>query len=73
MLRIATNEIHRSADVLNTMFYRHGGETLQIVVVRDSNTQEVKLVIGNRPTEPPPIRPMPVLPTPPILPVSATR
>ena len=73
VLRIATNEIHRSADVLNTMFYRHGGETLQIVVVRDSNTQEVKLVIGNRPAEPPALRPVPVLPARQILPVSAVR
>ena len=82
VLRIATNEIHRSADVLNAMFYRHGGETLQITVVRDETTQEVKIVIGNRPAEPPPIVPVPVLPapqlwpvmsTPQILPVSVTR
>ena len=73
LLRIATNEIHRSADVLNTMFYRRGGETLQITVIRDGDTQAVKLVIGNRPVEPSPIVPVPVLPVPPVFPVSAAR
>ena len=73
LVRIATNEIHRSADVLNTMFYRHGGETLLIAVLREGHTQEVKIVIGRRPEDPPPIRPVPVLPVPQILPVSAAR
>ena len=73
LLRIATNEIHRSADVLNTMFYRHGGEMLQIAVLRAGRTQEVKIVIGCRPEEPAPVVAVPVLPVPQILPVSAAR
>ena len=73
LLRIATNEIHRSADVLNTMFYRHGGEALQIIVLREGRTQDVKIVVGCRPEEPAPIVPVPVLPVPQILPVSAAR
>ena len=78
LLQIATNEIHRSADVLNTMFFRHGGETLQIALVRDGNTQEVKIVIGDRPAEPPPLLPVLVVPTlvvpvPQLVPVSAAR
>ena len=73
LLRIATNEIHRSADVLNTMFYRRGGDSIQIAILRNGNTQEVQLVIGQRPEEPPPMIPVRVLPTPQILPVSAAR
>ena len=72
LLRIATNEIHRAADVLNTMFYRHSGDTLQIAVFRTGDTQTIKIVIGTRPTEPSPIVPVPVMPVPQILPVSAT-
>ena len=73
LLRIATNEIHRSADVLNTMFYRRGGDLIQIAILRNGNTQEVQLVIGRRPAEPPPLIPVRVLPPPQILPVSAAR
>ena len=55
------------------MFYRHGGETLQIAVLRAGRTQEVKIVIGCRPEEPAPVVAVPVLPVPQILPVSAAR
>ncbi|MEI8315370.1 MAG: S1C family serine protease [Verrucomicrobiota bacterium] len=55
LLSIATNDIHRSADVLNTMFYRRSGETVSIAVLRAGTTQEVKLVVGQRPSEPAPV------------------
>lgn len=49
LLRICTNDIRRSADVLNTMFYRRCGEPIQITVLRDGQTQEVTVVVGHRP------------------------
>ncbi len=62
LLSIATNDIHRSADILNTMFYRRSGETVNIAVLRAGTTQEVKLVVGQRPSEPAPApRAIPVL------------
>lgn len=51
LLAIATNEIHRAADVLNTMFYRRSGERLVITVLRDGQRQEISLVVGQRPAE----------------------
>lgn len=68
LLSIATNEIHRSADVLNTMFYRRGGEMLHIAVLRNGSTQEVKIIVGHRPAEPAPaprVIPVLVMPAPP--------
>ena len=79
LLSIATNEIHRSADVLNTMFYRHGGETLSIAVLRAGATQEVKIIVGQRPSEPEPVvRLIPVLvvpvsPIPSVIPTADRR
>jgi len=79
LLSIATNEIHRSADVLNTMFFQCGGETLQIAVLRDGATQEVKIIVGQRPTEPDPVvRAIPVLVVPaysgpPVIPTADRR
>ncbi len=49
LLRICTNEIHRAADVLNTMFYHHCGERIKITVLRDGQRQEVSLIISKRP------------------------
>jgi len=79
LLKIATNEIHRSADVLNTMFYRHCGETMPMTVLRDGVTQEVRIVVGKRPPEPDPIvpsAPLPVMPVntgPQAFPAAATH
>jgi serine protease Do len=49
LLRICTNEIRRSADVLNKMFYLRCRETVKMTVLRDGATQEVDVVIGQRP------------------------
>ena len=79
VLSIATNEIHRSADVLNTMFYRHSGETVSIAVLRAGNTQEVRIIIGQRPPESEPApRAIPVLlvpayPMPSVIPTADRR
>ena len=51
LLAIQTNEIHRAADVLNTMFYRRRGERLKITVLRDGLRQEINLVVGQRPAD----------------------
>jgi serine protease Do len=48
LLRICTNEIRRSADVLNTMFFHRCGEPVTMTVLRDGATQEVTVVIGQR-------------------------
>ena len=76
LLRIATNEIHRTADVLNTMFYRCAGETLVMTVVRTAITQELSVVVGQRPSElevSPPAVPLPVRAIPQVLPASEIR
>ena len=75
LLRICTNEIRRSADVLNTMFYHQCGATISMTFLRDGQTQEVDFVIGHRPVGITPSR-LPViqpnnLTGPVIVPVSA--
>jgi len=80
LLRICTNEIHRAADVLNTMFYHHCGEKIQFTVLRNGMRQEVSLTVGHRPpaeqvviqqTMPPfPFMPLQI-PLPPVVPTSA--
>jgi S1-C subfamily serine protease len=49
LLRICTNEIRRSADVLNTMFFHRCGEPIRMSVLRDGATQELTVVIGQKP------------------------
>jgi serine protease Do len=49
LLRICTNEVRRSADVLNKMFYLRCRETVKMTILRDGATQEVNVVIGQRP------------------------
>jgi serine protease Do len=62
LLRICTNEIRHSADVLNTMFYRRCGDSIKMSLLRDGVTQEVTVIVGKKPTpEPMPIRTMPVI------------
>jgi serine protease Do len=53
LLRICTNEIRRSADVLNKMFFLRCREEVKMTVLRDGATQEVNVVIGHRPAAPP--------------------
>jgi len=62
LLQICTNEIHRSADVLNTMFYHHCGEKISFTVLRKGQRQEVTLIVGTRP----PAEQLVVLPTQPL-------
>ena len=53
LLRICTNEIHRSADVLNKMFFQRCHDSIKMTVLRDGEgTQEVTVVIGHRPAQP---------------------
>jgi serine protease Do len=83
LLRICTNEMHRSADVLNTMFYHRTGERIPMAVMRGGVTQELFIVVGKRvaPVEQPIVQAAPLPPpTYPsenigslIVPTSATR
>jgi len=72
LIRICTNEIRRSAEVLNTMFYRRCGESLKMTVLRGGVTQELTIAVGKRPVE----SNLPVVNTttkPAIVPVSDSR
>ncbi len=48
LMRICTNAIRRSADVLNTMFYQRCGDRINVTVLRDGQTQEVAVVVGRK-------------------------
>jgi len=63
LLRIQTNCVHRSADVLDMMFLHRCGDRIGFTVLRDGQTQEVVVVIGKRPTtETATLQPLPDLP-----------
>ena len=62
LLAIQTNEIHRAADVLNTMFHCRRGDRLCITVLRDGQRQQIRLVVGQRPAEETDAAPRLVLP-----------
>ena len=49
LLKICSNDIRRTADVLNTMFQHRCGERISFTVLRSGETQQVTLVIGQRP------------------------
>lgn len=51
LVAIHTNEIHRSAEVLDTMFRYRAGDRVKFVVLRDGQPRELTLVIGQRPPE----------------------
>jgi serine protease Do len=51
LVAIHTNQIHRSAEVLDTMFRYRAGDSLKFVVLRDGQRRELTLVIGQRPPE----------------------
>lgn len=62
LLRIGDKCINRSADILNTMFYRRCGERATLTILRDAKTQEVVVVIGRRPVQPLTARAAPTFP-----------
>ncbi|HUJ11944.1 MAG TPA: trypsin-like peptidase domain-containing protein [Verrucomicrobiae bacterium] len=51
--RIGTNEVRHSADVLNTMFFRHIGDQLDFTVLRDGHEKKVSLVVAAQPADEP--------------------
>jgi S1-C subfamily serine protease len=51
LVRITSNEVHRSTDVLNTMFYHRVGDQVEFTVLRNGQAQKFLLVVGNRPAE----------------------
>lgn len=51
LVSITSNGVHRSADVLNTMFYHRVGDTVEFTVLRDGQEQKLLVVVGNRPPE----------------------
>ncbi len=49
ILRVGTNHVHRLADVLDSIFLRRAGDTLDFTVLRRGMEQSVSLTIGARP------------------------
>ena len=66
LVSITSNEVHRSADVVNTMFYHRVGDRVEFTVLRNGQEQKFLLVVGNRPPEEAPgAPPMPQVGLPP--------
>ena len=72
LVRICTNEIRSAADVLNTMFFYRWGESAVFSVLRDGRTQELSMVVGERPLQDP-FLPKPPQPELVITPASRSR
>jgi serine protease Do len=76
VIRICTNEIHRAADVLNKMFFQRCHDTIKMTVLRGGATQELTVVVGQRPaaTATATVRTQPAFPPtgPTVLPASTT-
>jgi S1-C subfamily serine protease len=51
LVRIHTNDVHRLTDVLNSVFYYRCGETTTVTVMRDGQSNQVSIVIGQWPTQ----------------------
>lgn len=51
LVSITSNDVHRSADVLNTMFYHRVGDKVEFTVLRNGQEQKVLLVVDRRPAE----------------------
>jgi serine protease Do len=51
LVSITSNQVHRSADVLNTMFYHRAGDKVEFTVLRDGQTANLLLVVGTRPPQ----------------------
>jgi len=81
LVSITSNQVHRSADVLNTMFYHRVGDKVEFTVLRDGQTANLLLVVGVRPAQetfnfqPPPqvALPRPQGPWPTVVPASQER
>jgi serine protease Do len=53
LVRVGTNQVRRSRDVLDAMFHCHPGDQINIVVLRENLEQRFTLVAGERPSPPP--------------------
>ena len=70
LVSITSNEVRRSADVLNTMFYYHVGDKVEFTMRRNGLEQKIVLTVGSRPpqeafgsvTTPQPVPPGPAAP-----------
>jgi len=51
LISITSNEVHRTADVLNTMFYHRAGDRVEFTVRRNGLEQKLVLTVGNRPVQ----------------------
>ena len=51
LVRIGTNDVRCSADILNMMFYCRAGDRMEFTVRRDGQEQKIMLVVGSRPAE----------------------
>jgi serine protease Do len=49
IVRIVTNEVHQTADVLDRMFHHRAGERVTFTVLRDGQEHQLSLVVGMRP------------------------
>ena len=51
LISITSNQVHYTADVLNTMFYHRAGDRVEFTVRRNGVEQTVVLTVGNRPMQ----------------------
>ncbi len=51
LVSITSNEVRRSADVLNTMFYYRVGDKVEFTVRRNGLEQKIMLTVGSRPPQ----------------------
>jgi len=51
LVSITSNQVHRSADVLNTMFYHRVGDKVEFTVLRNGQMANLLLVVGTRPAQ----------------------
>jgi len=48
---ITSNEVHHTADVLNTMFFHRAGDRVEFIVRRNGLERKLVLTVGNRPVQ----------------------
>lgn len=51
LLSITSNQVHRSADVLNTMFLHRIGDTVEFTILRSGQEQKLLLIVAARPPQ----------------------
>jgi S1-C subfamily serine protease len=51
LICITSNQVHHTADVLNTMFYHRAGDSVEFTVRRNGVEQKLVLTVGNRPVQ----------------------